>query len=55
LNQEPRGYYLMKKTKGRKSHDTVPFKYLYSMEIFAIEIFLLDFPFKRRHRLPKSL
>jgi hypothetical protein len=26
------------------------FKYLYSMGIFAIDIFLLDFPFNRRKR-----
>jgi hypothetical protein len=55
LESGAQGYYLMKKTKGKKSRDTVPLKYLYSMGIFAVEIFLLDFPFQRRHRLTKSL
>jgi hypothetical protein len=44
---------LKPKVRSRQPPTFVCFKYLYSMAIFAIEIFLLDFPFKRRKRTCK--
>jgi hypothetical protein len=37
MNQGPRGFCLMKKTEGRKSRDTVPFKRNY----FSISLYYM--------------